>query len=610
MLRYMSESQAHQLGARAKPAWWREALFYASMGFYCSGGVIAGSRWAVIAIVSVGVATMLSMRAISVRGYLFAWLGSAVVWAISQWWTFQVASLGFVPLVAIQSAWLVLCLWSSQQVRKAWGWQGVALASAFVWTGVEFMRAEVFMGGYAWGLTSQSLVDSFLARIAPWAGVYAVTFVCAAIAAVLAYFAERYIRTRDFTVYGVPIPETAMKLLEIKARRFGFALAIVGIGLGAALRVGTPEAVETFNNIRIASVQTNISQSNKTYWTLEQEIRDYRRMQELNEKAAAAVVVPKLIVWPETMMPGISIEPAVVAEMKAKELVFNLKEPMPAELGTSETRVKATAFWEALSAMSVRTQVPMLIGEEGLEGFTIKVDDKGAVEMDQRARFNSAYLVRDGEVVGERYDKMELTPFGEYMPVISRFPWLEKQLLSLAAEGMSFDLSAGTKKVVFSIANGESEVRVVTPICFEITESTVCRGLVFDGDKRRADVMINLSNDGWFQGSDAAREQHLRIAQWRCLELGTPMVRSANTGISAVIDANGRVVARGVEGDKVGCEVEGVMAADVPLAVRADGGGATFYARTGNWAGWGSMGIWVIVTGAAVVRCRKLRKSA
>jgi apolipoprotein N-acyltransferase len=205
---------------------------------------------------------------------------------------------------------------------------------------------------------------------------------------------------------------------------------------------------------------------------------------------------------------------------------------------------------------------------------------------------------------------MELTPFGEYMPVISRFPWLEKQLLSLAAEGMSFDLSAGTKKVVFPIANGESEVRVVTPICFEITESTVCRGLVFDGDKRRADVMINLSNDGWFQGSDAAREQHLRIARWRCLELGTPMVRSANTGISAVIDANGRVVARGVEGDKVGCEVEGVMAADVPLPMRADGGGATFYARTGNWAGWGSMGIWVIVTGAAIVRCRKLRKSA
>ena len=570
------------------------------IGAIASWGAIAGDgRDAVFVIVGIGLFAWSATGPLRRRDYACVWIGSAVVWAVSQWWTFQVAALGFVPLIAIQSGWLVLTLWAARRVNVAFGWRAMGVAFPFVWTGVEFLRAEVFMGGYAWGLTSQFFIDSTLAHVARWGGTYLVTF--AVVAFTLVFFGLWrlvYLRDRE-------------KMERQGKRRTNLFLPIVFCVIGLpAFFARPPEAVETFNNIRIASVQTNISQSNKTYWTLEQEIRDYRRMQELNEKAAAAVVVPKLIVWPETMMPGISIEPAVVAEMKAKELVFNLKEPMPAELGTSETRVKATAFWEALSAMSVRTQVPMLIGEEGLEGFTIKVDDKGAVEMDQRARFNSAYLVRDGEVVGERYDKMELTPFGEYMPVISRFPWLEKQLLSLAAEGMSFDLSAGTKKVVFSIANGESEVRVVTPICFEITESTVCRGLVFDGDKRRADVMINLSNDGWFQGSDAAREQHLRIAQWRCLELGTPMVRSANTGISAVIDANGRVVARGVEGDKVGCQVEGVMAADVPLPMHADGGGATFYARTGNWAGWGSMGIWVIVTGAAVVRCRKLRKSA
>jgi apolipoprotein N-acyltransferase len=542
--------------------------------------------------------------------YLGMFGGAMVVWGVSQWWTFQVASLGFVPLLMVQASWLVLTAWSLRRVCVAFGWRRMLVAAPVVMTGIEFLRCEVFMGGYAWGFQANWVIDTAFARVAPIAGVYGVGFAVCALASIIAFVLAKYCHSWTFARFSLPEEAPATPGQDQRNRTIMLASLFAIVPVFVVLLIGAPQAVETFNNIRIASVQTNISQSNKTYWTLEQEIRDYRRMQELNEKAAGAVVVPKLIVWPETMMPGISIEPAVVAEMKAKELVFNLKEPMPAELGTNETRVKATAFWEALSAMSVRTQVPMLIGEEGLEGFTIKVDDKGAVEMDQRARFNSAYLVRDGEVVGERYDKMELTPFGEYMPVISRFPWLEKQLLSLAAEGMSFDLSAGTKKVVFPIANGESEVRVVTPICFEITESTVCRGLVFDGDKRRADVMINLSNDGWFQGSDAAREQHLRIARWRCLELGTPMVRSANTGISAVIDANGRVVARGVEGDKVGCEVEGVMAADVPLPMRADGGGATFYARTGNWAGWGSMGIWVIVTGAAVVRCRKLRKSA
>jgi apolipoprotein N-acyltransferase len=352
-------------------------------------------------------------------------------------------------------------------------------------------------------------------------------------------------------------------------------------------------------------VQTNVAQSNKTYWTLEQEVRDYRRMQELTQEAAGLAEAPKLIVWPETMMPGISIEPKAIEELAAKELVFTLKEPMPDVLGTNETRVKATAFWEALSALSKTTAAPLLIGEEGLDNFRVSKNAAGEIELQQDARFNSVYLVRDGKVELPRYDKIELTPFGEYMPVISRFAWLEQKLLALAAQGMKFDLAQGTKKTVFEVATGEGTpgMRVVTPICFEVTESALCRSLVFENGTRRADVMVNLSNDGWFGDDDDAREHHLRISRWRCLELGTPMIRAANTGISAVIDANGRVRARGVASNQAGHRVDGVLSAMVPLPQRES---VTLYARTGNVVGWASFAGWLVVTLAAMWQSRRL----
>lgn len=524
------------------------------------------------------------------REYLAMWLGAMVVWAISQWWTFQVASLGFFPLIAIQSGWLVLLAWSAKRVHAAFGWRVMALLFPVLWTGVEFLRAEVFMGGYAWGLTSQGMINSSFAYIAPLAGVYGVTLAVTALASLFVFVILKYKERVVAKGHKVVLPGIVYLLLGYLALMF--------------LVTQAPAPVETPSKFRVASVQTNIPQSNKTYWTLEAEVRDYRRMQRLSEQAAERT--PSLIIWPETMMPGISIEPSAVAAMEAKGLVFTLKEAMPEELGTDEKRIKATAFWEALSEHSRRTGVPMLIGEEGLEGFEVDVDAQGRVEWTQKARYNSAYLVRNGAVSGDRYDKMELTPFGEYMPVISRFPWLEQKLLGLAAAGMRFDLSPGTRKTVFRVPGGEGDVRVVTPICFEITESTVCRALAFADGVRRADVLVNMSNDGWFQGSDAAREQHLRISQWRAMELGTPVVRSANTGISAVIDAHGRIVARGVDGNAEGTRAEGVLIADVPLPSQE----ATFYARTGNWLGWGCLGAWAALTLGAVVRLRRHQKPA
>ncbi len=89
---------------------------------------------------------------------------------------------------------------------------------------------------------------------------------------------------------------------------------------------------------------------------------------------------------------------------------------------------------------------------------------------------------------------------------------------------------------------------MATPVCFESTQSRIVSRIVASSDG--TNLMVLATNDGWFGAADRGREMHL-APRWRCLELGLPMVRSANTGISAVIDHKGRVLGR-VEPDTSG----------------------------------------------------------
>jgi len=121
----------------------------------------------------------------------------------------------------------------------------------------------------------------------------------------------------------------------------------------------------------------------------------------------------------------------------------------------------------------------------------------------------------------------------------------------------------------FDSAKGESRgkprmVRAVTPICFEDSSSPLVRRMVFDGDgKRRADVLINLTNDGWFEGTYQPHQQ-MQLATYRSIETRTPMARAVNTGISGFIDSSGRVVSIVHRGDAM-VSVEGVAAADLTM---------------------------------------------
>jgi apolipoprotein N-acyltransferase len=173
------------------------------------------------------------------------------------------------------------------------------------------------------------------------------------------------------------------------------------------------------------------------------------------------------------------------------------------------------------------------------------------------------------------------------MPYIRAWPWLQEQMLGLGANGMKFDLAAGTHLTVLNVpvASLGRSIRVVTPVCFEITVASHVRSLVFgENGQRRADLIASITNDGWFSDTDIARQQHLQAARWRCVELATPMARAANTGISALVDAHGRIVARGVEGNEAGARAQGILIGQVPLGTKA-----TLYARVGDIFGWATL---------------------
>jgi apolipoprotein N-acyltransferase len=126
--------------------------------------------------------------------------------------------------------------------------------------------------------------------------------------------------------------------------------------------------------------------------------------------------------------------------------------------------------------------------------------------------------------------------FGEYVPLGDRLPWLYR-LTPLPA-----GLTAGTRPVAVEIAGRQ----VAANICFETTLPEAVRGMVraLAAAGRRPDVIVNLTNDGWFWGSSEL-DMHLACGVFRAVESRTPIAIAANTGLSASIDGAGRLLRRG-----------------------------------------------------------------
>jgi apolipoprotein N-acyltransferase len=177
-------------------------------------------------------------------------------------------------------------------------------------------------------------------------------------------------------------------------------------------------------------------------------------------------------------------------------------------------------FLSDQSQAKVRT-VPMILSNHLLFGTIFR--DR------QRKYYNAAYVIgKNGEIEGA-YSKVHLVPFGEYTPLTSYFPFLER--ISVAAG----DFFSGPSHA--PMASGVGKIGML--ICYEGVFPGITNETVRDG----AQVLVNITNDAWF-GPTSAPYQHLAFYVFRAAETDRYVLRAANTGISAIIDPRGRTVAR------------------------------------------------------------------
>jgi apolipoprotein N-acyltransferase len=256
-------------------------------------------------------------------------------------------------------------------------------------------------------------------------------------------------------------------------------LAIWGVGLWRLQRWQSSETTAR-PTLHVALIQGNIDQGQK--WDRAAQESIFASYGALTREAAAPEVA--LIVWPEASTPFFFANDPV---FRARQLGLVREEGRPLLFG-SPTHAR---------------------------------------EAGQDIMYNSAFLVGPDATVWGRYDKIHLVPFGEYIPLRSLLFFLEKLV-----EGIG-DFRSGTRYTVMAIPQGRFSVL----ICYEAIFPDLVRQFVRQG----AQFLVNITNDAWF-GRSPAPYQHLSMVVFRAIEHRVPIVRAANTGISALIDPTGRLV--------------------------------------------------------------------
>ncbi|MCA9049786.1 MAG: apolipoprotein N-acyltransferase [Planctomycetaceae bacterium] len=400
------------------------------------------------------------------------------------------------------------------------------LVVPLVWTSLEFLRAFL-LTGFSWyylGHSQFAWID--LIQISDLTGAYGVSFLVAMSSGALAEFvpAAWLVRLR--------LAATAAEVDSV-----GFRTKSAGVLLTAGLVIaccvygrGQQPSAEPSANSAGETIPAGpvvaVAQGNFTPEVKHDPEQWYRMVREhdlLSRRAAG--LRPELIVWPETMFP---VHNQVVEDgVSDNDLIAFL--PM---MGSGSNSEEARLMIERRRSGYARELLANRSQEAGaamLVGVLTEVARKNSLVL-----FNSAAFIRPDLGYVGRYDKIHRVIFGEYIPLRSVLPWLAK----LTPWGAGFGIEAGDRVRVFEY-NG---VRYAPLICFEDTVPQLVRRIVTTqgNDGRLPDVLVNLTNDGWFRGS-AELDQHLITSVFRCVETRRPMVRAVNAGISAFIDSSGRI---------------------------------------------------------------------
>jgi len=419
--------------------------------------------------------------------------------------------------------------WAVVLIRRTSGSTRIALAAAPVlWTALELVAAR--FTSVPWDQLGYSQVDNTLVnQLAPWTGVYGISFVLVAVNALIAggllLDCRKVLRFSDRQISGV----------------VGVVLMCCG-GIGVTIPAQRPAPTAT-----AVLIQPNLDVGNESRWNKpgewEEHMAEFARLGGEECKDYIAGIPQTGAPTGEIICPPYETHPALIAWPES-----------PAPFMELELR-----FRQSLKQIAQQEHAPLVVGNIGVDEPT---PDR------EFNYYNSAAIIgADGERVG-RYDKIHLVPFGEYVPF--------QNLLSFARKltGRVSSFSRGTERKVFRLGGHRYGVF----ICYEAVFADEVRHFAQLG----AEVLVNISDDGWY-GDTSAAWQHLNMARMRAIENRRWLLRDTNTGVTCVIDPNGVV--------RQSIPRHAVDALPAEFGYRGD---ITFYTEHGDVFGW------ACVLGAAV----------
>ena len=441
--------------------------------------------------------------------FLWSWLTGILLFAVNMWWTGYVTIPGGLGLFVYLGLWFPITALLYRGLRvltvdnaKSHRTTLAIFAIAAVWVGQEWMRGNLFTG-LPWLFLGHAQTPILvMCQVADLGSAYVVSFWVMLINAWVALLILRRLEFRSMIRPGAAVLAVLVGTLAYGLFRMSQDMLYAG-----------PSVMVVQPNFP----QDNSGSKGATY----DQILDFHlctTTAALEQLKSAKRAQPDLILWSETMMPELND--------LGRQYRRNYELLDHRNMGEFCDQVH-----EQLAQLARTYQVNLLVG-----GHTMlpagTLGGKPAWSMR-----NSAYLYDSKGIQSAlRYDKIHLVPFGEFIPCKDSCPPLYAFFnIFNPYKDLNYTVDPGTDLTVFPLG----QYRFVCAICFEDVDARLMsRMFAGPSGTKRADFMVNLTNDGWF--ATPQMQQHLQLAVFRCIENRAPIARAVNTGISGFIDPLGR----------------------------------------------------------------------
>ncbi len=469
-------------------------------------------------------------KAVALYGVFYGF----VTYALFNYWlaTFQPLAIIIVPIIyAVYFLILFPFLKLADTLFPKYGY----ILQAFLWISYEYLRTKGFLG-YPYGNIGYSMY-SFVPFIqsASITGSWGISF--------LVIFPSAYI--------GNALKTEGVRFSAfLKKHKIDGFVYLALIALNLVYGAFSLKDFSSFRQWKVALIQHDADSWKGGIRTYE---RNFRILRDLSLQAVKEN--PDIVVWSETaFVPGVDWHSRYRTDNERYALVKDLKDflatqKIPYVIGNDDGQLKDPSLPPVLP-----------------DGTYNRVD------------YNAVFLYEHGKLM-ETYRKTHLVPFTESFPYKKMFP----QFYQLLVSHKYHFWEKGTEYTVFN-ADG---VRFSTPICFEDVFGYISRNFVRNG----AQVIVNMSNDSW-SGAVSAEMQHMQMSVFRAVENHRSVVRSTNSGMTVIIDPDGRIL------KELTPFTRGYLVGKVPVYDSV----TTLYTRWGNWFAVLSLIISALVLAIGVIR--------